>query len=235
MFKGNTSDMNGHDFECFHEQNDRKQFDKTLEALGEHTRKNLKFPEDLTPLFEMNIALPTLTKPADPAHGANQTQTLMWNEEVKECVKRTRQLRNNLATTQTAAWGQCSEAMKAKLKSLDEYLARKAANDCAWLLEQIRAITLQFDSKRNSFLSLMDARTSFLTCRQGRQQTTDSYLDTLRGWAETIESHGGSMSEHHGLIDANDEDGNPRDDATRTTMARDKTLAMALVRGADMH
>ena len=227
--------MNGHVFECFHEQNDRKQFDKTLEALGEHARKNLKFPEDLTSLFEMTIALPTLTEPADPIAGANQTQTLTWNEEVKECVKRTRQLRSNLAMTQTVAWGQCSEAMKAKLKSLDEHLARKAVNDCAWLLEQIRAITLQFDSKRNSFLSLMDARTSFLTCQQGRQQTTDSYLDTLRGWAETIESYGGSVSEHHGLIDADDEDGNPRDEATRTALARDKTLAMALVRGADTH
>ena len=138
-----------------------------MEALGEYTKKTLKYSEDLALLFVDPIALPTLNEPADPDPNANQTQTLIWNEEVKEYVKRARQLRGNLATLYAVMWGQCSEAMRAKLKSLNEYGDRMNDNDCAWLLQQIRAVTLQFDSTRNSFLSLMDARTSFLTCKQG--------------------------------------------------------------------
>ena len=225
--------MNGHVFECFDEQNDRRQFDKTVEALAEYTKKTIKYSEDLAPLFGDTIMLPTLDEPDDPDPDANQTQTLIWNEEVKEYVKRTRQLRGSLATIYAVAWGQCSEAMKAKVKSLDAYAERSGNNDCAWLLEQIRAITLQFDAKRNSFLSLMDARTNFLTCKQGQQQTPHDYLNTLRGWADTIESYGGSVAEHHELIDAEDEDGNVRDIATRAALARDRTLGMALIRGAD--
>ena len=225
--------MNGHVFECFEEQSDRKQFDKTVEALAEYAKKTLKYSEDLAPLFGDTITLPVLGEPEDLDANANQTQTLIWNEEVKEYVKRTRQLRGNLATVYAVAWGQCSEAMKAKVKSLDEHTERSGNNDCAWLLEQVRAITLQFDAKRNSFLSLMDARTSFLTCKQGEHQSPHEYLNTLRGWAETIESYGGTVAEHHGLIDEQDDEGNVRDVATRAALARDRTLGMALIRGAD--
>ena len=69
--------------------------------------------------------------------------------------------------------------MKAKVKSLDEYARRSGDNDCAWLLEQVRAVTLQFNAKRNSCLLLMDARTSFLTCKQGQHQSRHEYLAVI--------------------------------------------------------
>ena len=225
--------MNGNVFECFHEQSDRKQFTKTVEALDEYGKKNLRYSEDLSSLFGDTIVLPTIPEPDDLVANATQTQTLIWNEEVKEYVKRARALRGNLATIYAVSWGQSSEAMKAKLKSLDDYETRRDANDCAWLLTQIRAVTLQFDSTKNSFLSLLDARARFLTCRQTQEQTPESYLSTIRGWAEAIESYGGSVAESFELVPDTDDDGNPRDEATRTTMARDRTLAMALIRGAD--
>lgn len=84
--------MNGQVFECFDEQSDRRQFVKTVEALGEYSRKNLRYPEDLDTLFTDMLALPELEEPDDLDPGANQMQTLIWNEEVKEYVKRGRQL-----------------------------------------------------------------------------------------------------------------------------------------------
>ena len=84
--------MNGHVFECFDEQSNRKQFDKMVEALAEYTTKTLKYSEDLAPLFGDTITLPALDEPEDLDPNANQTQTLIWNEEVKEYVKHTRQL-----------------------------------------------------------------------------------------------------------------------------------------------
>ena len=50
--------MNSHVFECHDEQHDRRQFTKTVEALGEYARKHLKFPEDLDPLFATTVTLP---------------------------------------------------------------------------------------------------------------------------------------------------------------------------------
>ena len=62
-----------------------------------------------------------------------------------------------MAATFAVAWGQCSNAMKAKIKSINEYKTKSSENNCAWLLQQVRAVTLQFDSKHNLFLSLLDA------------------------------------------------------------------------------
>ena len=228
--------MNGHVFECFHEQADRKQFKKTLEALDQYVKKNLQCPEqDLTPLFTDSIGMLTLDKPKDIEKDAEEVDKAIWNEEIKEYVRRKRELRSNMVATFAVAWSQCLDAMKAKIKNIDEYKTKSSDNDCTWLLQQIRVVTLQFDSKRNPFLSLLDAWSSFLLYKQGQHQTNDSYLATMHGWVETIKSYGGTMAENVALIPKIDKDGNERDEATQAMLARDKTLAVALIHGADLH
>ena len=103
------------------------------------------------------MAAPTLSMPTDPGKEPNKTEEMIWAEEVKEYVKRTRILKGKLATIHAVIWGQCSEAMKAKVKSHNDYKAKAADNDCFWFLRQIKAVTLQFDEKRNGFISLLDA------------------------------------------------------------------------------
>jgi len=225
--------MNGHVFECYEEQGDRRQYAKSLEALEGHVKKTLKYSEDLATLFSDDMSVPTVSMPEDPGKDPSKTAEMIWAEEVKEYVKRTRTLKSNLATIHAVIWGQCSEAMRAKVKSLDDYKTKTNENDCYWLLKQIKAITLQFDEKRNGFISLLDARTSFLTCKQSQGQTADAYLETLKGWADTIEYHGGTVAENHELVPSTDEHGTVRSTEERKNIARDRTLAIALIRGAD--
>jgi hypothetical protein len=68
-------------------------------------------------------------------------------EEIKELAKRKRALCSNLSAIQTIIWGQCSEVMKARVKSLPEYVARTTEDDCKWLLSNIQSITMQFDER----------------------------------------------------------------------------------------
>jgi hypothetical protein len=152
---------------------------------------------------------------------------------VKEYVRPVRSLKSNMATIQAVVWGQCSEAMKAKIKSLMGYKEMAEKNDCFWLLKQIKAVTLQFDEKRNKFISLLDARTSFLNCKQKEGQSADDYLEALRGWADTIEYHGGNVAENYTLIPEVDDDGVTYSENDRKEIARDRTLAITLIRGAD--
>ena len=56
--------------------------------------------------------------------------TMIFAEEVKEYVKRTRTLKSNLATIFAVAWGQCSDAMKARVKTHSGYEEMSLANDC---------------------------------------------------------------------------------------------------------
>lgn len=232
-FKGSTEGMNGNVFERYEEQRDRRQYAKTMEALEAYVKKNLKYSEDLAPLFAETMANPKIEMPEDIDDDAGTTMKMIFAEEVKEYVKRNRTIKSNLATIHAVIWGQCSEDMKSKVKTHDGYKDRVAENDCAWLLRQIKSVTLQFDESRNGFLSLLDAQESFLKCRQQSGQSVEDYVDALKGWAETIESHGGTVAANYQLVPAKDATGAERSAETRKTIARERTLAIALIRRAD--
>ena len=225
--------MNGHVFECYFEQGDKRQYARTVEALEGYAKKNLKFSEDFASLFAFEASEPAIEKPSDLEPGYSTTDEMIWKEEIKAYVNRLGVLRGNLAAIFAVALGQCSEAMKAKLKSLKEFEARSKKNDCHWLLKNILSITLQFDQKRNGYLAIMDAHQNFLTCKQTTEQTTEEYLENLTLWADTIEYHGGTFVENYHLAGTHNTDGSPRTEDERRSAARDETLAMALIRGAD--
>ena len=64
IFKGNTEEMNGHVFQCFNECEDKKQFSKTVEALGEYIAKKLKYPGDMASLTK-DFVRPEIPKPTE--------------------------------------------------------------------------------------------------------------------------------------------------------------------------
>jgi hypothetical protein len=72
---------------------------------------------------------------------------MICKEEIKAYVNRLGVLRGNMAAIFAVALGQCSKAMKAKLKSLSDFETRSKKNDCHWLLKDILSITLQFNQK----------------------------------------------------------------------------------------
>jgi hypothetical protein len=121
-----------------------------------------------------------------------------------------------------------------KIKSHASYTARTDQNDCYWLLKQIKSVTLQFDETKYGFISIMDARASFLNCRQGQGQTAEDYLKQVQSWADAIEYHGGSVAESYELIPADLGEGAALLSVDeRKQLARDRTLAAAVIRGAD--
>lgn len=232
-FRGSTPEMNGHVFECYEEQGDRRQYTKTLEALESHVKKSCKFPRDLTPLFAEEMKEPTVVKPKALAPTADEVDKAIWGEEIKTYIKRSQELQNNFAIIHAVAWGQCSEAMRAKIKSHAKYTETTERNDCYWLLKQIKSVTLQFDETKYGFVSIMDARANFLNCRQGQGQTAADFIEQLRSWADAIEYHGGSVAESHELIAEMADDGTARTVEERMRMARDRTLGAAVIRGMD--
>jgi len=63
-YKGNTEEMNGHVFQCFNKCEDKKQFSKTVEALGEYIVKILKYPGDMASLTK-DFVRPETPKPTE--------------------------------------------------------------------------------------------------------------------------------------------------------------------------
>ena len=80
IFKGNTVKMNGHVFQCYSEHGQKKQFAKTVEALGEYIAKELKHPGDLAPLTQ-DLTLPTVKEPDDlDVNETSRLKIALWEK-----------------------------------------------------------------------------------------------------------------------------------------------------------
>jgi hypothetical protein len=232
-FRGNTSKMNGQVFQCYEAQTDRRQYAKTLEALEAHVKKALKFAEDLAPLFAETMSEPAIAMLDDPGPNPGRAHNMIYAEKVKQYVKRESTLLSNMATVHAVIWGQCSEPMQSRITALVNYRARTEGNNCFWILQQIKAVTLQFDETKHGTLSLLNARGNLLNCRQQQDQAVNVYKEILKGWADAIQFHGGTVAEQIGAVPTRDANGNERSAAQRAAIAHNKTLAMLMTRGAD--
>ena len=216
------------------EQSNRMQCKNTKEAFQAYVKTNLKHAEDLAPcLFALTISAPELMMPQEPGPNPSRTAEMIYTEKVKQYVKRESTLVSNMATIHSVAWGQCSKAMKARLKSLDRYQAKADADNCLWLLESISAITLVLDKKTNGIMSLLDARCNTLTCCQAPDQSIYVFKESLKGWADAIRFHGCAVAEKISSVPLQDASGNEWTVAQREEIAMEKTLAMMMIRGTD--
>jgi hypothetical protein len=195
--------------------------------------------EDFQSLFTTTPTTPTIAEPAEPdpikkGTTRSELQDLIFKEEVKQYVLRRGVLRSNLVAIWNLIIGQCTDLMKSKLESYSVFRTKETARDCTWLLTTILAVTLQFDNRRYGYNSLLDAYHKFFSCRQSPTQSVDDYRQNLILWSEVIEQYGGTLvfnaslaSKTHPTTDK------PRTADQRTAAAKQETLAMALLRGAD--
>jgi hypothetical protein len=120
--------------------------------------------------------------------------------------------------------------MRNKLRALDDYELRCATYDCVWILKEIKGVTHQFDTKCNMFLSLLDARVAYFNCRQNQHQSNADYLAVFTSHVQVLEYYKANISESYLLVD--DKGGTLTVDE-REKIARDCTIAMNFLKGAD--
>ena len=164
LFRVNTKAMGGNVFACHEEQDDRRQYTKTIEVLDAYAKKTLPYADNMAPLFCTRITTPSIYRPSPFKEGANKKfEEMIYADKVKEYMTRARTLTSNLAMIFAVGWGQCSEDMKVQVKTHEGFNDKSIAKDCVWLIQQIKSVTLQFnDSKDVSFSSGCSIQLSFL-------------------------------------------------------------------------
>ena len=192
-FRGNTKGMNGHVFQVFNERENKQQFTKTVEMLQEYAIKELDYASDLYPMFN-NISQPELEDPPEePKDKNNATRVRIWERKIDKYVEREIELEENLKKIFVIIWGQCSDAMRAKITANDEYESKARNGDCVWLLTTIRAISNRFEGEKNIFLAIDDARSAIGAYRQAKNQTNHEYYVQFKYLVDAFESYGGSI------------------------------------------
>jgi hypothetical protein len=233
-FKGRCDDLKGHVYDYANNRQAANQFTKTTREICEYVGRTYKYGADTKIALE-TLSEPTFAKPTDPAANATRTDVLLWEMQVDEYVKRKTMLRENLKTAYSLIYGQCSDALRAKLESRPNHAA-----DSIGLLENIRTVMFQFQSERYSPLALHEAKRRFYSFSQDQHMTCQRYYETFKNNVEVIEHCGGSVSEDTGLVDAElIAAGLTRARATRGQLrdaehaAKERVLACAFLRGSD--
>ena len=229
VFKGSTADMNRNVFQCFNENESKNQFNKTVEALGEYVAKSMKYAGDMMPLTKQLI-LPTIDEPEDlDSNKTSKLKIALWERKVAGYSVRLDHLESNLKAAYAVIWGQCSEAMKAKLKSLPDFTKHDKDSDCIWLLKEIKGIMLRFEGQRYIFLSLYDAHHAYYHYRQGPDISLSKYLEDFQSLVDVLEHYGGNIGHDDGLV-AVVRGGSAE---AKLKAARNKAVALAFLRQAD--
>jgi len=140
LFKGVTSEMNGHVFQCAHETTDKNQFMKALEGLLEYIAKNVTNPGDMLPLTK-ELVKPTVALPAKPPTGASKTVESLFLIQLKSYSAQTEAIDSNLKAVHTKRYGanavkQCDQS-SSQLLILKIIMTRATAYGYSMLLEEL--------------------------------------------------------------------------------------------------
>ncbi len=228
-FKGDSPEMNGHVYQCFGEgTGGQTQFMKTTEVLGQYIAKNIKFPGDMTCLTR-ELKQPEIEKPPALPADADEFDKLEWKGNAEDYIKRKKQLVHNTKAVYAVIWGQCSEALRARLRSTPDFIEKDKAQDCVWILKTIKGIMLRFEGQRFICLSIADASQQILTFRQGPETTLAKYYEDFKNLVEVYQHYGGDLGSAPGLAAAIKE-GTKEQKAEK---AREMYIGVLFLRGAD--
>jgi hypothetical protein len=181
--------MNGHVFQCFNESTDLNQFEKTVEMLGEYAAKNFKHASDLELLIH-DLSMPTVEQPAElDEKTATKADIKVYDKELDIYVVRKTKLKDNVKALYAVAWGQCSDAMKAKIKTSDKYEEGRNDSNVSWLLKEIRGVTFGFENQRTLPLSLQLAQQDFYSFKQGSEMSMPMFYQTFKSKVAVLEHY----------------------------------------------
>ena len=135
-------------------------------------------------------------------------------------------------------WGQCSEALQAKLESLDKYETMCNTSNCPELLKALQGIMYKFESQRYVVVSLDDAQTQYFNIRQAADELLADYFKRFKNCVQVLKHFGGTVCAFDTKMIkaiASHEDSLPvsTDAPARRKAPRGCTLAVALIKRAD--
>ena len=109
---------------------------------------------------------------------ASRTEVKIWEAEVvSDYIKGQKRYKGQKGSLFTTSWGQCLPAMQATLKSAKIYNAIKERSDVIGLLDEIRDIIYNFDSRRTYvYESILKAKLAVFAIRQEYKETASNYL-----------------------------------------------------------
>jgi hypothetical protein len=139
-----------------------------------------------------NMQIMTLQATSDPPVDAIRTEIRIWEKRVDDYVKRDTILKENIKTTYSLIWGQCTDLMRQKIEATKSFTSISQDGDATELLKIIKDIAYNFQAQKYTPQVLHEAKKKFYNCYQACHQTTQVYLENFQKHIKVINHIGGS-------------------------------------------
>ena len=252
-YRGETTGMGGHVFQCHSETRERGQFEETLGALKTFaSTKYVAHIDYLTPIF-VNLTQPFLIKPTLDSKketltlkdGGTRDVDVSCQEEVeefkiklKEYLKDEKSVKAIKRSLYNVVWGQCSHMMRTKLNGNSNFEKIELTGDVVELLKMVRGACREMTTNASLYDAIDESKKRYYAYHQERWDGNEAHLKAFKSNTEVVEHYGGNLFGDKVLIDfEKSEDiknGVTRSDEQVRATAREKMMGTALLKRSDM-
>ena len=236
-FIGRTADLKDHVYD-FGTAKQEESFTKTTKEIAEYVGRSFPMGGEMKAAIE-SLRVPTIQPPVDPPAGATKTETRIWEERIKLHVKKELTLEENVKKLYSLVWGQCSDALRAKLEGMNTHLTIKSQSDGIGLIQEIKTVCFQFQKQKHDAVAMHLSKRKFYSLAQGSLDTVE-YYEKFENVISVLESNGGEIGGDQALIQSQlaslGLSVTSASDAERKAArqaARQQYLAVAFLMGAD--
>jgi Reverse transcriptase (RNA-dependent DNA polymerase)/Zinc knuckle len=190
-FEGRCPDLKGHVFDCASDtQSD--QFTRTLKEVADYVGRTYKYGGAVRRAVE-SLEEQTFDLPPDPPDGATFGEQRLWEKAVDEVAKKQGLYEQNLMTLFALVWGQCSDALREKLRSKTEYERINTMQNGLELLRLMRTVAFNHESTKFVAQSMVENKGKVWKCIQEAHESNQAYMDRFINTVAVVEQTGGEL------------------------------------------
>jgi Zinc knuckle len=195
-FEGKTEALKGHVY-VYGDSRQSDMYTQTTKEIAEYVGRTLSYGNDIANAIT-NLRLPTIVEPPEPvptppATTLSKAQDKIFEKQIVEYCKRIAQLEENVKKVFAIVWGQCSEALREKLRALPNFTQMQSDGDGLGLLKEIQDIAFKRERGKDPWHAYFEATLQLFLFRQGDNMSLQHYFEKFQNLCDVVDHCGGGL------------------------------------------
>jgi hypothetical protein len=236
-FEGKCDGLKGHVYDCASAAKAADMYTKTTREIAEYVGREYKYSAILVRGIE-TLVEPVVPPPDELPDGASALDRRMWEKRIDKIIEQEERLKDITSRAYALVWGQCSEALREKVKAHKDYAKAHEKGSVIELLKVVKTEMFTFQTQKYGPQAMHEAKRRFYMLRQEKYISVQQYYETFVNTVEVIEHCGGDIGVDRSLV-TEMLGGHDRSIASSSILvdaeqkAKDKYLACAFLLGSD--
>jgi hypothetical protein len=143
---------------------------------------------------------PTIPEPEDLPDNATAKEKRIHDKRIDKMIESEDRLKDTTSRAYAIVWGQCSKALREKVKAHKDYKTAYDKSSVIELLKVIKTEMFTFQTRKYGPQALHEAKKRFYMMRQDKHTTVQQYYESFVNTVEVIDHCGGDIGTDRSLV-----------------------------------